>query len=115
MLIKSLCEYARRSLRAQTLVKQTNNLMLKPTPRDRTIHLIHECFALNRFTAKTLEGLNSKLSEKRNTMEGSKRKSLVKFLDPNTDSEISQRLDVNTGLKQTELKHYSSHCYLKIF
>ena len=53
-------------------------------------------------------------------MEGSKRKSLVKFLDPNTDSEISQRLDVNTGLKQTKLKHSNCvvsslttvfHCY----
>jgi hypothetical protein len=53
-------------------------------------------------------------------MEGSKRKSLVKFLDPNTDSEISQRLDVNTGLKQTKLKHSNYvvssltmvfHCY----
>ena len=38
-------------------------------------------------------------------MEGSKRKSLVTFLDPNADSEISQKLDVNTGLKQTKLKH----------
>ena len=54
-----------------------------------------------------LSGLNSKLSEIRNAMEGSKRKSLVKFLDPNADSEISQRLDVNTGLKQTKLKHYN--------
>ena len=52
-----------------------------------------------------LSGLNSKLSEIRNAMEGSKRKSLVKFLDPNADSEISQGLDVNTGLKQTKLKH----------
>ena len=51
-----------------------------------------------------LSGLNTKLSEIRNAMEGSQQKSLVIFLDPIADSEISQRLDVNTGLKQTKWK-----------
>ena len=54
-----------------------------------------------------LSGLNTKLSEIRNAMEGSQQKSLVIFLDPIADSEISQRLDVNTGLKQTKLNHYN--------
>ena len=67
-----------------------------------------------------LSGLNTKLSEIRNAMEGSQQKSLVIFLDPIADSEISQRLDVNTGLKQTKLKHSNYvvsslttvfHCY----